>query len=1081
VPGRVPGASYVSTPAGKVSIADGNLLLAREDLPIDTRLGPIRVGGTFNSADGRWVDWLDLRYDGAVFVDEHGTRLDERELEGTRWVRVDERTLRTRGGRIYRFDEGRLVRIEASFPDSPSLEFERDDQGRLTGILQHRGTSPRQETVLKIRYEGDSVLLESFGRSARRVLDQQGRLEAAQDPAAVETGGAPTRYLYDPGGRLAAIVDPTGVVTVIDYDDSGRVGGVTRASEQHRFAYQLRSGFYERFALVHVSPTGATAEYRHDGSGRVTWHRDPAGAVWRASYRGALLAWREDPLGARWTFEYDGGDRIAATDPGGVRQTWEPEPGAWNPSHTDETPWRRFEDARGGLWMQEFDAYGRPAALVDPVGARHEFEYRGTALRSVRAPTGFASCLRYEAAHGHATSIDTGCADKPEPIPRDPAGRPLREISGGWRVFDGSGHVREILFPYTDGGDSRRFVFERDTAGRVVGRGNPFGSWTELERDEGGRVVEVRDWIGWNAEALEPISLAEQIERDPAGRVISRRRSDGERVDLVRDPNGRVRELRYLDPTGGVLAEVRLERDAAGGIIRIDDSREVGPTLIERNLLGSPRSVRYPHGEWLVQELDAAGDLTGLELYTPDGARLRRFDWVRDALGRPVELYEDGELVAEATYRTTDTQIRWRSGITQDRVFDEMGRLSRLALLGPDGNPLRELELLYWTIDGVPTGHLRRVLDRTGTGDDLSVSYDEGGRVAFWFGDRTFSFRWDLLGNLLLRRFRGPDDFADSVGFVYNDTRTGLRKIGWDEVDEDPRGRVVRIGDRSIEWEPFDRPRRLGPVELRYSTLGTPISRTADGEETRFLFGGLVQADTDLRPKTLELGGILVDLATGEHEYLHRDFRNNVAWITDDAGALVALRRFGPFGTRELQGEPRSARGFAGGEEVGEFVLIGTRVYFPRAGRFLSRDPVPHWLNRYTYAHGDPVNFWDPDGLERKHIKTLVELEVVGPPKPAARLRVAVEELIIDEPGAEAEGSNDGDPGSGAGAADPGSGPSSFPEAPNTPTIPDINLPPRLGGCDAISRSPSAVAALLALLPLLVLLFGRGARPPVPR
>jgi RHS repeat-associated protein len=1075
-PGRIPGATYVSTPAGEVSVADGNLLLAREDLPVDTRLGRLRVGETFNTAEGRWVDWLDLRYDGAVLVDEHGTRLDEAGLEGTRWVRVDERSLRTRGGRIYHFEDGRLADIKASFPDSPSLTFERDGQGRLTRILQHLGGAPREETVLEIRYEGSSVLLESYGRTARRVLDPQGRMEAAQDPAAFETDAAPTRYLYDAGGRLAAIADPTGVVTTIGYDDDGRVEGVTRGPEHHRFAYHLGRGVYERFSLVHVDPTGAITEYRHNGSGRVTWRRDPTGAIWRAGYRGALLVWREDPLGARWSFDYAGGERIARTDPGGVRESWEPEPGGWNPLRDDEAPWRHFEDARGGVWMQAFDPYGRPVTQTDPVGAEHGLEYQGAALRSVRNPTGFASCFGYDAPHGKVTSVDRGCANSPYFFLQDEVGRPLQEVGGGLRVFDGSDRIREIVFPDAENEDSPRFVFERDAAGRLLASESPYGSRFEFERDEGGRVIGVRERTGWDEETWSELWVDENIERDPAGRVTLRHRPDGERVDLARDSHGRVVELRYLDPLGVPLAEIRLERDAAGRIVRIDDSREAGPTVIERDLAGRPRIVRYPHGEWLAQDLGPAGDLRRLELYTSDGALLRRFDWVRDRLGRPVELYEDGDLVGEATYTTTDIQLRWRSGVTQERVFDEMGRLARLVLREPDGTPLRELELSYLTIGGIPTGHLRRVVDRTHTGEGLSVNYDEGGRVAAWFGDWLYSLRWDLLGNLHLRRFWGPADAEGFLGLAYNLTRTRLSRIGRDGVDQDARGRVIRIGDRAIEWEPFDRPRRLGSIELRYSTLGTPISRTVQGEETRFLFGGLVQADTNLRPKILELGGILVDLRTGEHEVLHRDFRNNVAWVTDDVGALIAFRRFGPFGTRELEGESRSARGFAGGEEVGEFVLIGARVYFPRAARFLSPDPVPDWINRYTYAHGDPLNFWDPDGLERKHTKTLVELEVIGPPRPAARMRIAVEELVVDEPSPKTAESDEAGEESGSGGADPGAEPGTFPEVPNTPTIPDLNFPPHFGGCDAISTSPNAIATLLALLPLLVLLLGRRAR-----
>jgi len=46
----------------------------------------------------------------------------------------------------------------------------------------------------------------------------------------------------------------------------------------------------------------------------------------------------------------------------------------------------------------------------------------------------------------------------------------------------------------------------------------------------------------------------------------------------------------------------------------------------------------------------------------------------------------------------------------------------------------------------------------------------------------------------------------------------------------------------------------------------------------------------------------------------------------------------------------------------------GMRIYDPRAGRFLSVDPLTKdypWNSTYAYAENDPIKFIDLDGLEK--------------------------------------------------------------------------------------------------------------------
>ena len=49
-------------------------------------------------------------------------------------------------------------------------------------------------------------------------------------------------------------------------------------------------------------------------------------------------------------------------------------------------------------------------------------------------------------------------------------------------------------------------------------------------------------------------------------------------------------------------------------------------------------------------------------------------------------------------------------------------------------------------------------------------------------------------------------------------------------------------------------------------------------------------------------------------------------------------------------------------------VYLRNRMYDPETGRFISEDPIRDGLNWYAYCEGNPVNRWDPWGLNNKRI-----------------------------------------------------------------------------------------------------------------
>jgi RHS repeat-associated protein len=94
----------------------------------------------------------------------------------------------------------------------------------------------------------------------------------------------------------------------------------------------------------------------------------------------------------------------------------------------------------------------------------------------------------------------------------------------------------------------------------------------------------------------------------------------------------------------------------------------------------------------------------------------------------------------------------------------------------------------------------------------------------------------------------------------------------------------------------------------------------------------------------------------------------------------------------ESYGEGSDGRTFAGGRVLGDFVVLGARVYDPEIGRFISPDPALHPLNPFAYTLGNPLTFWDPGGLSAEVVSQGNPVEVS---RTAARVSSSLGSLLL--------------------------------------------------------------------------------------
>ena len=235
----------------------------------------------------------------------------------------------------------------------------------------------------------------------------------------------------------------------------------------------------------------------------------------------------------------------------------------------------------------------------------------------------------------------------------------------------------------------------------------------------------------------------------------------------------------------------------------------------------------------------------------------------------------------------------------------------------------------------------------------------------------------DALGNPKRTTHYSAEGSAELRHFHYNAERNRLLSVARDlglpggeqetirSYAYDEAGYVSDVDGNAVTWTARGQVAQVaGLASFVWDAAGRPISRTVAGEQTVSWFGGLFEAPAGATPSELDLGEVRVDFAAAAHRYRHVGPRGNVKFVTDAAGAVVAHHLYGGYGRLATYGPSDDARGFAGGTHAAGFVVLGARVLDPLAGRFLSRDPIEQLLDSYAYAWSNPVQFWDPGGLQ---------------------------------------------------------------------------------------------------------------------
>jgi RHS repeat-associated protein len=726
------------------------------------------------------------------------------------------------------------------------------------------------------------------------------------------------RWTYDAMGNPLTATTPAGRTMAMTYDARGQL--LTRTNALGHVETRRYDALGRTTELV--DPNGGTTRLTYDPLGRLVQRATPDGGVASASFTswGAPTAQyvtttiADGTADGLWTRTYvDGlGRTVRVLAEGGI--TTDTSYDGLGRVVQQSAPY--LTGAAPAWTTTSYDAIGRVVRVQRPDGAAETTSY-GDWTQTVTDPRGQVTITTYDGYQQEVQVIERGATDQVTTIARDLLGQV-------YKVIDAAGNYYGTSY---------------DAVGRRVASNDPNLGGRTYFYDGDGRLLRQTDARG--------VTIA--VEYDAIGRPTARRL--GVTTTLA--------TFTYDQPTAGYANRGRLTSftDATGSTRRDYDA--VGRLRSEDKTIAG---VTYQL-DWTY---DQAGRVAAIDYPAVGGVR-ERVGFTYDAAGRPVTV---GGYVTAASYdaRGSLTGAVFGNTATLARSYSP----SRGWVLGQSVTHAGVV-VDHWTVTRDQVGN---VTARTSAVDPLDAwqyGYDALGRLtsADNTADNTLDqvFTYGLMGNRTSAR-RG----AVTTSYQYPATAAARpyapSAIDGVAVRYDANGNRLGIG--AAPDAVYDSENRLvsdGTTSYAYDAEGTRV-RAGSTIFVRDLLE--VTGATSWRYYHLGRERVARRDQAGTVSYYHGDQVGTVRRLINNAGAVVATRRFGPFGELLASTGQADPFGLAGERrDPSGLYRMGARSMDPVHGLFTSPDPSddpdprrPQTLNRYAYAYNNPARVIDPTGFQ---------------------------------------------------------------------------------------------------------------------
>jgi len=874
----------------------------------------------------------------------------------------------------------KLPRLNIPFSQTYTTAIGNFDNGWVATQSDAAGNTTTFSHVTDVNFFTVTTMTEPNGNTRIHTSDQKGNFMKNGDQA-----GNTFFMNSDINGRRTGLIDRLGDTTNWSYDPaSGNLASQTNAdgtASGYTYAPRTFNGvtLYDLTDVTHAD--GTTESFVYDAAGNLTSHTDQLGNAatftWNANGRmltstnrlggvttntynaaDGTLAGSTDPAGNAATFGYDllkRPNKLTHADASFVAGTYD------NLDHP-----LTATDENGNTTTFTYDANGNLASVKDALNNTTAFAYDGNdRLLSVTDPLGGVSSRTYDALGRVATVTDANGNTTTSGY--DVTGRlasitdPLTNIWG--RTYDLEGVLASSTDPL---GNTATFI--SDKMGRIAQVNSPLGNISSVTYDAMGRV----------ATATDPLGNVTTLTRDAKGQLgsvslpgaisTSYARNKLGQITQTTDPNGN-NWVRAFD-TGG---RQNSSTDPLGNLRTLSYDNRNRPSV-----------VTYPGGlGTLTMGYDSAGNLTS-RTYSDGTTIIYSYD------------AKNHLTAANGIANTFDANGRVTSTNGIGVAYDAGGRITTLTLAtgksvtyAYDGND-RLTSVTDWaggatTFSYDAAGRLTGItrpngINRTNTydNDSLLTSFTEG-TIA------SASLTRDANGRITAATRTRPKAATATALASSAHTFNAASEMGG--VTYDALGRPTAAGADTFSWDLASRltsyTRGGATVSATYDAGGFRLSRTTAVGTRNYVWNyGLDITSISIEKQGAAAlnyyihtpGGALLyrmDATTNARQFYHYDEMGNTLFVSNDAGATVALYSYSPFG--QLIGStgaldnPFTWQGQHGiMDEGNNLYYIRARYYDADAGRFVSRDALkgkgPKSVNPYQYAFSNPLVLVDVTG-----------------------------------------------------------------------------------------------------------------------
>ncbi|GJQ58553.1 MAG: hypothetical protein SCALA701_13540 [Candidatus Scalindua sp.] len=816
------------------------------------------------------------------------------------------------------------------------------------------------------------------------------------------------KHTFSSTGQLQSIADRNINTISLTYDDQYRLDTITdTAGRDYSFAYDI-----DNHIISLSGPAGRTVSYQYDSNGNLLKVTDPVGVVTDYEYNDPndVHNLTKQTINNKFVFNYTYDAQNRCTNSAGTNGV-QGNSFAYNPGNTVIT------DARGNTIIKHYNSTGKITRIVYPNGSEERFTW-DININKIAETNQDGKTWRYEYdSRGNMTKVTDPLSNR-KIMTYDGDDNLISITDELGRIngftYDSNGNVTMITYP-----DSTTNTFNYNTRGEPLTQTDALGKVTTFSYDTNGNLVSITD----------PEGNVVMHVYDSLGRRTGMTNARGNVINYQHDALNRVR--RVTDALGGQLNSTHeiaglgsledqnnnttiFQYDALNKLANVNNSMgnskqlgydfysnlnsrtdfEAKTTIYSHDSENRLTNIMYPDKSQVSFTYDAAGrttkmvDSTGTSTYAYDelgrltsyisGYRLL-LTYTYDVAGNLKTMTYPGNKTVTYSYDMMNrlTLVSDWSGRETNYRYDSRGLLAFMSL--PNGtkgqyhydDAGRLTGLINLKTDDSVIASYTHILDQNGNITSQTSQQPLSVPVQQW--TRNYSYGADNRMSL-----------ANGIPITYDKNGNQITK-GTTTYQYDFENRLKKIVTYGDTWE------------YTYDSHGTYVGLKKNSRESRFLVDQrgtsnvLVEYDASNKLVAYYIYGLgliyKIDVS-GESFFYHYDFTGNTVAMTDVSENIVNKYAYTPFGSlagsQEAEANLFRYVGKHGVMDDGSSLLyMRKRHYDPETRRFLSKDPIGFDggdSNLYAYVQNNPVNFFDPFGLDStkdygKTIGHLADLE----------------------------------------------------------------------------------------------------------